>query len=118
MQQLLDSGLIPDTGQLYWQARLFARYPTIEVRCLDVQPRPDDAVMLTGLVRALVETALAEAAAGAPALDCDQELLQASMWHAARHGLGNTLVGRQRAALARGGLPAVTDLITGRSTMP
>ncbi|MGV9275032.1 carboxylate-amine ligase [Streptomyces griseosporeus] len=101
VQQLLDSGLISDTGQLYWQARLSARYPTIEVRCLDVQLRADDAVMLTGLVRALVETALAEAAAGAPALDCDQELLQAAMWHAARHGLSSTLIdpaGRQRRA--------------------
>ncbi|QTD98200.1 carboxylate-amine ligase [Streptomyces cyanogenus] len=165
VQQLLDSGLISDTGQLYWQARLSARYPTIEVRCLDVQLRADEAVMLTGLVRALVETALAEAAAGAPALDCDQELLQASMWHAARHGLSSTLIDpagrprragemlyellrhvapaldasgdgrevtalvhrllqdgtgadRQRAALARGGLPVVTDLIIGRGTMP
>ncbi|MFE2261061.1 carboxylate-amine ligase [Streptomyces griseosporeus] len=101
VQQLLDSGLISDTGQLYWQARLSARYPTIEVRCLDVQLRADDAVMLTGVVRALVETALAEAAAGAPALDCDQELLQAAMWHAARHGLSSTLIdpaGRQRRA--------------------
>ncbi|NUS31370.1 MAG: glutamate--cysteine ligase [Streptomyces sp.] len=165
VQQLLDSGLISDTGQLYWHARLSARYPTIEVRCLDVQLRPDDAVMLTGLVRALVETARAEAAADAPVLDCDQELLQASMWHAARHGLGSTLIDpggrqrragemlyellrhvapaldasgdgrqvtalvhrllqdgtgadRQRAALARGGLPAVTDLVIGKSTVP
>ncbi|MGW3095160.1 carboxylate-amine ligase [Streptomyces sp. NPDC001102] len=101
VQRLLDSGLISDTGQLYWQARLSERYPTIEVRCLDVQLRADDAVMLTGLVRALVETALAETTAGAPTLDCDQELLQASMWHAARHGLSSTLVdpsGRQRRA--------------------
>ncbi|MEU0440298.1 glutamate--cysteine ligase [Streptomyces sp. NPDC006186] len=101
VRTLLDSGLVADTGQLYWHARLSARYPTVEVRCFDVQLRPDDAVMITGLVRALVETVLAEAAAGAPPLDCDQELLQAAMWHAARHGLSSTLVdpgGRQRRA--------------------
>lgn len=90
--QLLQSRLISDTGQLYWQARLSARYPTVEVRCLDVQLRADDAVMLTGIVRALVDTALAEAAADAPVLDRAPELLQASMWHAARHGLSDTLV--------------------------
>lgn len=163
--QLLDCGLISDTRQIYWQARLSARSPAVEVRCPDVQLRADDAVMLTGMVRALVETALAEAAAGAPGLDCDQELLQASMWHAARHGLSGTLVDpggrqrragemlyellrhvapaldasgdsrqvtalvhrllqhgtgadRQRAALARGGLPAVTELVIDRSTTP
>ncbi len=32
---LLESGAISDTGQLYWQARLSDRYPTVEVRCMD-----------------------------------------------------------------------------------
>jgi carboxylate-amine ligase len=68
---------------------------------MDVQLGADEAVMLAGIVRALVETALAETAAGAPAPDCAPELLQAAMWHAARHGLGDTLVdpggARQRA---------------------
>jgi carboxylate-amine ligase len=165
VQHLLESGLISDTGQLYWQARLSTRYPTVEVRCFDVQLRADDAVMLAGIVRALVDTALAEAAADAPAPDCAPELLQAGMWHAARHGLSDTLVDpsgssrragdvlyellrhvapaldasgdtrqvtalihrllqngtgadRQRAALAAGGLRAVTALISAESTMP
>ncbi|MDN0197631.1 glutamate--cysteine ligase [Streptomyces sp. S.PNR 29] len=165
VRQLLESGLISDTGQLYWQARLSTRYPTLEVRCLDVQLRADDAVMLAGVVRALVDTALAEVTAGAPAPDCAPELLQAAMWHAARHGLSDTLVDpggrsgragdvlyqllryiapaldmsgdarqvtalvhrllqsgtgadRQRAALAEGGLRAVTDLIGAESTTP
>lgn len=101
VQRLLEAGLVSDTGQLYWQARLSSRYPTIEVRCLDVQLRVDDAVMLAGVVRALVETALAEAAAGVPVPDCPPELLHAAMWHAARHGLGGALIdpgGRPRPA--------------------
>ncbi|MDQ0584294.1 carboxylate-amine ligase [Streptomyces rishiriensis] len=101
VQRLLESGLISDTGQLYWQARLSERYPTIEVRCLDVQLRVDEAVMFAGLVRALVETALGEAVAGAAVPDCAPELLRAGMWHAARHGLSDTLIdpsgGRHRA---------------------
>ncbi|MFF9202120.1 glutamate--cysteine ligase [Streptomyces sp. NPDC014986] len=99
--RLLECGLIADTGQLYWQARLSERYPTVEVRCPDVQLRVDDAVMLTGITRALVETALGEAAAGVPAPDCAPELLRAGMWHAARHGLSGTLIdpgGRRRHA--------------------
>ncbi|MBB1246172.1 glutamate--cysteine ligase [Streptomyces durbertensis] len=101
VRDLLDSGVISDPGQLYWQARLSSRYPTIEVRCLDVQLHADDAVMLAGLVRALVDTAQAEVTAGTPAPRTAPELLLASMWHAARHGLGGTLIdpeGRSRKA--------------------
>lgn len=92
VQCLQACGLISDTGQLYWQARLSERYPTVEVRCLDVQLRADEAVMLAGVVRALVETALAEAEAGVPVPDIAPEFLQAAMWHAARHGLSDTLI--------------------------
>ena len=165
LQRLLDAGLIVDTGQVYWQVRLSPRYPTVEIRCADVQLSADEAVMLAGIIRALVKTALAETAAGAPAPDHAPELLRAAMWHAARHGLCDTLVDpggtsqpardvlhqllryvapaldasddtrqvtalthrllrdgtgaeRQRAALADGGLQAVTDLIGVRSTSP
>ncbi|MEV5885025.1 glutamate--cysteine ligase [Streptomyces sp. NPDC052020] len=101
VRHLLESGLVSDTGQLYWQARLSERYPTVEVRCPDVQLRVDDAVMLAGITRALVETALAEAEAGAPAPHRAPELLHAAMWHAARHGLSAALIdpdGRSRRA--------------------
>ncbi|MGW7411006.1 carboxylate-amine ligase [Streptomyces sp. NPDC054863] len=101
VRQLLESDVIADCGQLYWQARLSERYPTVEIRCLDVQLRVDDAVMLAGVTRALVETALTEATAGADGPNCAPEMLQASMWHAARHGLGSTLIapnGRRRSA--------------------
>ncbi|MGW6731461.1 carboxylate-amine ligase [Streptomyces sp. NPDC055013] len=93
VERLQDAGLIVDSGQVYWQARLSPRFPTIEVRCSDVQLTADEAVMLAGIIRALVETALREAAAGAPALTLEPELLRAAMWHAARHGLSDTLVG-------------------------
>ncbi|MFF1411490.1 glutamate--cysteine ligase [Streptomyces sp. NPDC058289] len=92
LEALVVSGMIADRHQAYWQARLSDRYPTVEVRCLDVQLRPDDAVMLAGIVRALVTTAIAEEKAGAPLAAIDPELLQAANWHAARHGLNGTLV--------------------------
>jgi carboxylate-amine ligase len=92
VEHLLDCGLVADTGQLYWQVRLSERYPTVEVRCLDVQLRVDDAVMFAGIIRALVDTALADAAAGIPVAETAPELLQASMWHAARYGLSDTLI--------------------------
>ncbi|MFF4428392.1 glutamate--cysteine ligase [Streptomyces sp. NPDC001513] len=89
---LVESGLIPDRGQLYWQARLSERYPTVEVRCCDVQLEADDAVMLAGVVRGLAATAIAEEKAGAAPALCAPEILQASTWHAARHGMSGTLM--------------------------
>lgn len=98
---LLSSGVIADRGQIYWQARLSSRYPTVEVRCPDIQLRADDAVMIAGIVRALVATAISDAKAGTPVPPCPPELLQAAHWQAARYGLSGALVdieGRNRSA--------------------
>ncbi|MEU5806172.1 glutamate--cysteine ligase [Streptomyces sp. NPDC047718] len=92
VDSLVESGMIPDRGQLYWQARLSERYPTIEVRCLDVQLEADDAVLLAGIARGLITTAVNEEKAGVPQPFCPPELLQASLWHAARYGLSSTLL--------------------------
>ncbi|MFG2899918.1 glutamate--cysteine ligase [Streptomyces zaomyceticus] len=92
LEALVASGVIADRGQIYWQARLSDRYPTVEVRCLDVQLRVDDAVMLAGIVRGLVATAIAEEKAGMPLPEVAPELARAADWHAARHGLNGTLL--------------------------
>ncbi|WP_326598026.1 carboxylate-amine ligase [Streptomyces sp. NBC_01803] len=84
---LLASGVVRGRNQLYWQARLSDRYPTLEVRAVDVQLRVDEAVMFAGLARALVVTALREGAAGVPVPGVPQELLLAVGWGAARWGL-------------------------------
>ncbi|WP_189600261.1 carboxylate-amine ligase [Streptomyces lateritius] len=98
---LLRSGVISDTGQLYWQARLSERFPTVEVRCTDVQLRADEAVMFAGIVRALVTTAIREDELGTPVPDVPPELAQAANWQAARHGLNGHLIaptGERRSA--------------------
>ncbi|GAA3925562.1 glutamate--cysteine ligase [Streptomyces gulbargensis] len=101
VERLSGTGTIMDRGQLYWQARLSDRYPTIEVRCPDVQLRAEEAVMLAGVVRGLVATAIADARADAPLTVPPPELLQAANWQAARHGLSGHLIdpeGRRRSA--------------------
>ncbi|MBB5933892.1 carboxylate-amine ligase [Streptomyces zagrosensis] len=101
VRRLLDTGVINDVAQIYWQVRLSERYPTVEVRSLDVQLRPGDAVLFAGLVRALVDTAVRELEAGIDPLYIDAELLRVAMWQAARHGLNGELLdplGRRRPA--------------------
>ncbi|MCZ2524982.1 carboxylate-amine ligase [Streptomyces sp. HB2AG] len=102
VQALLAGGLVRDRGQLYWQVRPSDRYPTIEVRALDVQLRAEDAVMFAGIVRALVATALREEKAGTPFPAPTHEFLNAATWQAARYGLDDVLIdpleGRRRRA--------------------
>ncbi len=84
---LVERGMVADIGQLYWLVRASAKYPTLEVRACDVQMRADEAVLLAGLVRAVIMTVLAEAEAGLPVPAPPPETLDAAVWHAARHGL-------------------------------
>ncbi|QMU77337.1 YbdK family carboxylate-amine ligase [Streptacidiphilus sp. PB12-B1b] len=89
---LLDAGAVMDRGQLYWQARLSERYPTIEIRALDVQLDIQDAVTLAGVVRALVARALDDHRRSARLPDAPSELVAAATWQAARHGLDENLI--------------------------
>ncbi|MBW5484670.1 carboxylate-amine ligase [Streptomyces bambusae] len=93
VRALLASEVIVDTGQIYWQARLSDHYPTIEIRCADVQLRTEDAVMIAGIARALVATALREVEADVPLPRCPPELLRLADWQAARYGLSGKLLG-------------------------
>ena len=89
---LCNSGVISDAGMVYFDARLSARYPTIEVRVMDGCPRVDDVILMTALSRALIETAAAEDAAGVPLPASPQVLLRAATWRAARSGIGGLLL--------------------------
>ncbi len=110
---LLRAGAIMDSGQVYWQARLSERYPTIEVRCLDVQLTADDAMMFAGIVRGLVATAVHEDRQGLPVTPCPPEMVYAANWHAARHGLrGDLLDSRGRRHRADDAVRALVDHIT------
>ncbi|MEU1751739.1 glutamate--cysteine ligase [Micromonospora matsumotoense] len=132
IRQLIASGVMLDEGMLYWYARLSAKYPTVEVRIGDVCPSVDDAVLVAGLVRALVATAMDDVAAGRPPVNTDHHLLVAAHWRAAHDGLEgdgvdlatgelrpawelvDQLVERVRPALeAHDDLAEVTDLLAG-----
>jgi carboxylate-amine ligase len=89
---LCRSGVISDAGMVYFDARLSARYPTVEIRAADGCPTVDDAILVAALGRALIETAAAEDEAGLPVPSSPQVLLRAATWRAARSGLGGLLL--------------------------
>lgn len=101
------TGAARDDGMLYYDARLSAGQPTVEIRVLDVCTDLADAVLAAGLVRALVETAAEDWAehgsergaehGGERGADGKRprwraETLRAAHWRAARLGLSDTLV--------------------------
>lgn len=88
-EALLATGALVDRGQLYWQARLSERYPTVEMRVADAQLSVSDSVVVAGLLRALVLTELRTPASFEPPTD---ELLRAAVWQAARDDLSSTLM--------------------------
>ena len=64
VRRLIADGAALDERSVYFLARLSPRYPTVEVRVADVCLDAGTAVLAAGLTRALVATALAEAAGG------------------------------------------------------
>jgi glutamate---cysteine ligase / carboxylate-amine ligase len=88
-ETLIRLGAALDAGMLYYDARLSASYPTIEIRVADTCTDLDDAVLVAAFARALVETFAGRAGvAETPRSD----LLRAAWWRAARYGLTGELV--------------------------
>jgi carboxylate-amine ligase len=90
--ELLESGTILDEGMIYFDARLSARYPTVEIRVADVCTDVRDAVLLAALARALVETMAGRWRAGEPVRPIRTSLLRVASWRAARSGVSTELV--------------------------
>ena len=89
---LMAAGAASDPGMVYFEARLAADWPTVEVRVADVCTDPDDAVVVAAVVRAIAVTAAAEWEAGTAPRPWRSELLRAAAWRAGRYGLAGTLV--------------------------
>jgi carboxylate-amine ligase len=88
---LSDSGAIIDLGQIYWDARLSRKHPTVEFRVADMCMTVDHAVVQAGLCRALVRRALDLIRAGVAPPVIRPMALRAAKWRAARFGLEDQL---------------------------
>lgn len=75
-----------DARTPFWDIRPNSRFPTVEIRCMDVLPDIEDTVALAVLVRALVVAGLGRVRQGDPGPRPSAELLRAAYWRAARDG--------------------------------
>ena len=92
VQALIASGGALDAAAAYFDARLAAEHPTVELRIADVCLDVDSAVLLGALARGLVDWAAADWADGRPLRPVRVELLRAASWRAARYGLTGELL--------------------------
>jgi carboxylate-amine ligase len=90
--RLLGSQILLDDGMVYFDARLSAKYPTIEVRVADVCSDADDTVLIAALCRGLVDAIAHDSERGRDWPSARVELLRGAAWRAARSGLAGDLV--------------------------
>jgi carboxylate-amine ligase len=83
---MVASGTVLDEGMVYFDARLAASYPTVEIRVADVAGEVEEAVVVALLARAVVETAARSWAAGEPPATTSVEVLRLAHWRASRSG--------------------------------
>lgn len=89
---LIDSGVISDPAMVYFDVRPSAHVPTVELRVCDACPVVEDAVLIAGLFRALVEEAIEADTRGDPLVHRPEPIQRAAMWRAARSGLDGQLL--------------------------
>ncbi|CCH33473.1 glutamate--cysteine ligase [Actinosynnema sp. NPDC047251] len=80
---LRTSGAAMDTGMIYWDVRLSASHPTVELRVCDVAATVEEAVLIAAIARAIAVVAVS----GAAAFPVSDLALRAALWRAARDGV-------------------------------
>lgn len=92
IELMTSTEVVLDKGMVYYEARLAHSYPTVEIRAADVCLTVDDAVVIAGLGRALVETAARQWAAGEPPPAVPTAVLRLASWQASREGVEGRLL--------------------------
>ena len=92
VEELVGTGVVLDKGMVYFDARLSADYPTVELRVTDVCLDAGDAVLVAALARGLVETAARQWQEGEPPAAIPTAMLRLAMWRAGHDGLDGELL--------------------------
>jgi len=89
---LQRAGLIEDASMLWWDARLSARFPTLEMRITDVCTRLDDALGVAALFLCIVRMLYRLRRANQRWRMYANMLINENRWRAQRYGLDGSLM--------------------------
>ena len=92
VDELIATGTPLDEDMVYFDARLSRHYPTVEIRVADVCLEVEDAALVAGLARALVDTAALEWRSGVTPASDPTALLRLASWRASRSGTDGDLL--------------------------
>ncbi len=96
LEALVSCGAAIDRAGIYWDVRLAAEQPTVEIRVADVCTDLADVILIAALSRALVETVIRTEPAEPP---WRTDLLRAAHWRASRDGVSGHLLHPHTGAL-------------------
>ncbi|CUJ96543.1 Carboxylate-amine ligase YbdK [Ruegeria denitrificans] len=89
---LVELGVIEDTTKIWWDLRPSHRFPTLETRIMDVQPRLEHTLSLAALVQALTRMLCRLKDRNLRWRHYDQFLISENRWRAQRYGVGEGLI--------------------------
>ena len=89
---LTDLGVIEDASKIWWDLRPSSKYPTIESRICDVQPRMEDALTLAALTQALSRMLWRLSVKNQRWRIYESFLISENRWRAQRYGVREGLI--------------------------
>lgn len=110
---LADLGVIEDATKIWWDLRPSWRFPTIESRICDVQPRLEDALTLAALTQALTRMLWRLAVHNQRWRIYDGFLVAENRWRAERYGIREGLIdlGRREIVPMRDLIAEIIELV-------
>jgi len=92
VQVLVDMGVIEDATKIWWDLRPSSRFPTLESRICDVQPRLEDTLTLASLTQAIARMLWRLAIRNQRWRIYDTFLVSENRWRAQRYGTTEGLI--------------------------
>ncbi|MEX1233831.1 MAG: carboxylate-amine ligase [Roseovarius sp.] len=89
---LTDLGVIEDASKIWWDLRPSSKFPTIETRICDVQPRMEDALTLAALTQALARMLWRLSIKNQRWRIYETFLISENRWRAQRYGVREGLI--------------------------
>lgn len=89
---LIELGVIEDTTKIWWDLRPSHRFPTLETRIMDVQPRLEHTLALAALIQALTRMLCRLRERNQRWRTYDRFLIDENRWRAQRYGTSEGLI--------------------------
>ena len=112
IDRLVSAGLIQDASKLWWDLRPSARFPTLEVRIMDVCTRLEDALTIAALYQSIVRMLVRLRQQNQRWRSYPRVLLRENRWLAQRYGCTGALIDLGRGECVP--FPALLDELIGR----